>query len=174
MLRISKIVDYGILVLTHLAVRPAEFCSATELAATLGLGQPVVSKVLKLLAQHDLVISQRGAQGGYRLQRDARQINVAQIIDALEDQPFGLTECTAMPGICAVEDACHIRPHWMRINRIVRRTLESTTLADMLPEALAPVPDVMRDGMRPAVLARTASGLSVDAPAQPLPFRTGA
>ena len=52
MLRISKIVDYGILVLTHMATRPAHVCSASELAGTLGLGQPVVSKVLKLLAQH--------------------------------------------------------------------------------------------------------------------------
>lgn len=135
MLRISKIVDYGILVLTHLAGRPNEVCSATELAAALGLGQPVVSKALKLLAQHDLVVSTRGAQGGYRLQRDARRINIAQVIDALEEQPFGLTECTAVPGVCSVEDACHIRPHWIRINRIVRQTLESVTLADMLPGA---------------------------------------
>ncbi|MFA7438411.1 SUF system Fe-S cluster assembly regulator [Castellaniella sp.] len=171
MLRISKIVDYGILVLTHLAVRPTEFCSATELAAVLGLGQPVVSKALKLLAQHGLVASQRGAQGGYRLLRDARLINVAQIIDALEEQPFGLTECTAVPGVCSVEEACHIRPHWVRINRMVRKTLESTTLADMLPGALPPVPD----GVRPAVLARSAAGgARVDSPSQPFPFHPGA
>ncbi|MFT0531660.1 SUF system Fe-S cluster assembly regulator [Castellaniella hirudinis] len=139
MLRISKIVDYGILVLTHMAGRPAHICSAAELAAALGLGQPVVSKVLKLLAQHQLVVSIRGARGGYRLGRDAGQINVAEIIDALEDQPFGLTECTAMPGACSVEGACHIRTHWQRINLIVRHTLESVSLADMVDEAI-PVP----------------------------------
>ncbi|MGB3276524.1 MAG: SUF system Fe-S cluster assembly regulator [Castellaniella sp.] len=145
MLRISKIVDYGILVLTHMAARPTHVCSAAGLAGDLGLGQPVVSKVLKLLAQHDLVASTRGAHGGYRLGREAEHINVAQIIDALEEQPFGLTECTALPGACSVEGACHIRSHWQRINRIVRRTLESVTVADMLdgegPGALtAPTP----------------------------------
>ncbi len=132
MLRISKIVDYGILVLTHMAARPTHVCSAAGLAGDLGLGQPVVSKVLKLLAQHDLVASTRGAHGGYRLGRDADRISVAEIIDALEEQPFGLTECTALPGACSVEGACHIRSHWQRINRIVRRTLESVTVADML------------------------------------------
>ncbi|MFV0284465.1 MAG: SUF system Fe-S cluster assembly regulator [Castellaniella sp.] len=132
MLRISKIVDYGILVLTHMASRPTHVCSAAELAGDLGLGQPVVSKVLKLLAQHGLVASTRGAHGGYRLEREANQINIAEIIDALEEQPFGLTECTALPGACNVEGACHIRSHWQRINRIVRRTLESVTVADML------------------------------------------
>ncbi|MGB6006948.1 SUF system Fe-S cluster assembly regulator [Castellaniella sp.] len=139
MLRISKIVDYGILVLTHMAARPTHVCSAADLAASLGLGQPVVSKVLKLLAQHRLVSSTRGAHGGYRLERAANQINVAEIIDALEDQPFGLTECTAMPGACSVESGCHIRTHWQRINLVVRRTLESVTLADMLDEG-RPIP----------------------------------
>ncbi|MBV2181737.1 MAG: SUF system Fe-S cluster assembly regulator [Castellaniella sp.] len=134
MLRISKIVDYGILVLTHMATRPTHVCSAAELAGALGLGQPVVSKVLKLLAQHGLVASTRGAHGGYRLEREPDRINVAQIIDALEDQPFGLTECTALPGVCSVEGACHIRTHWQRINLIVRRTLESVTLANMVDD----------------------------------------
>src|SRR5690554_5548755 len=132
MLRISKIVDYGILVLTHMAAQRTHVCSAAELAGALGLGQPVVSKVLKLLAQPGLVTSTRGAHGGYRLGRPAEQINIAEIIDALEEQPFGLTECTAVPGVCSVEDACHIRPHWQRINLMVRRTLEGVSVADMI------------------------------------------
>ncbi len=131
MLRISKIVDYGILVLSHMARHATDVCSAAELAASLNLGPATVSKVLKLLAQHELVLSIRGARGGYRLGRMPQDINVAQIIDALEEQPFGLTECTAVPGVCSVEDACHIRPHWLRINNIVRQTLESVSLADM-------------------------------------------
>lgn len=132
MLRISKIVDYGILVLTHMARHPAHVCSAAELANTLNLGQPVVSKVLKLLAQHDLVSSTRGAHGGYRLSQDPADITIAQVIDALEDQPFGLTECTARPGVCSVEAACSVRPYWQRINAIVRSTLESVSVADMI------------------------------------------
>ncbi|WP_417277339.1 SUF system Fe-S cluster assembly regulator [Castellaniella sp.] len=156
MLRISKIVDYGILVLTHMALQPTHVCSAAELASGLGLGQPVVSKVLKLLAQHRLVTSTRGAHGGYRLERDAEQISVAEIIDALEDQPFGLTECTATPGACSVESGCHIRTHWQRINLIVRRTLESVTLADMLSDTSA-------------VPVSVAPVASVAAPARPIP-----
>ncbi|HEX7388410.1 MAG TPA: SUF system Fe-S cluster assembly regulator [Castellaniella sp.] len=138
MLRISKIVDYGILVLTHMAVHPTHVCSAAELAGALGLGQPVVSKVLKLLAQHELVASTRGAHGGYRLGRTAEHITVAQVIDALEDQPFGLTECTALPGVCSVEAACRVRPYWQRINAVVRRTLESVSVADMVAGEIPP------------------------------------
>uniref|UniRef100_UPI0033410E79 SUF system Fe-S cluster assembly regulator n=1 Tax=Castellaniella defragrans TaxID=75697 RepID=UPI0033410E79 len=140
MLRISKIVDYGILVLTHMAACPTPVCSAAELADALGLGQPVVSKVLKRLAQHGVLESIRGARGGYRLSRPAERINIAQIIDALEEQPFGLTECSAIPGACSVEEGCHIRPHWQRINLMVRRTLEAVSVADMIRgETIHPV-----------------------------------
>lgn len=131
MLRISKIVDYGTLVLTYMAARPSHVYSATDLANALGLGQPVVSKVLKLLNQSEIVFSLRGAHGGYKLNLPADQISIAQVLDALEEQPFGLTECTAMPGVCSVEADCHIRPHWQRINDIVRHSLESVSIADM-------------------------------------------
>ncbi|MEB2399143.1 MAG: SUF system Fe-S cluster assembly regulator [Alcaligenaceae bacterium] len=139
MLRISKIIDYGTLVLTHMAGCPDRMFSAADLAATLGLGQPTVSKILKLLGQRELVKSSRGARGGYMLGRPAESISIADIIDALEEQPFGLTECTALPGACSVESGCHIRTNWQRINAIVRRTLENVSVADMIHPAATPM-----------------------------------
>lgn len=132
MLRISKIIDYGTLILTYMAGTPNQVISAADLASSLGLGPATVSKVLKSLGQHGLVTSTRGARGGYSLSRPAPEINLAQIIDALDEQPFGLTECTSTPGVCSVEADCHIRTNWERINAIVRRTLEEVTVADMI------------------------------------------
>lgn len=150
MLRVSKIIDYGTLVLTYMASYPERLFSAADLASTLGLGQPVVSKVLKALGHHGLVKSSRGAKGGYTLGRPPEQISIAQIIDALEEQPFGLTECSATPGACYFEAGCHIRPNWQRINAIVRRTLEDTSLADMMRPVSSP------RGPRPGSRADTA------------------
>lgn len=132
MLRVSKIIDYGTLLLTHMASDPQRVFSATDLASALGLGQPVVSKVLKSLAQREIVKSTRGARGGYALGRAPEDISIADIIDALDDQPFGLTECTATPGACSVEAACNIRSNWHRINAAVRKTLEQVSVADMV------------------------------------------
>ena len=132
MLRISKLIDYGTLVLTQLAHCPDRLFSASDLSSTLGLGQPTVSKVLKMLAAHQLVRGVRGARGGYTLSRSADQISVADIVDALDEQPFGLTECTSTPGVCNLEAGCQIRVNWQRINDIVRRTLEDVSVADMM------------------------------------------
>ncbi len=135
MLRISKLTDYGTLIMTHMAGLPGRVHSAAELAEALGLGLPTVSKVLKTLGRHELVSSQRGAHGGYVLTRPPAEITVADVIDALEDQPFGLTECSASTGICSMEGDCRIRDNWLRINTVVRQALQSVTVADMVHPA---------------------------------------
>lgn len=131
MLRVSKIIDYGTLVLTHMANYPQRYFSAADLAGILGVGLPTISKVLKILGHHDLVRSMRGAHGGYVLSRPAEKISIAQVVDALDEQPFGLTECSATPGSCSFESDCRIKSNWLRINNIVRRTLEDISIADM-------------------------------------------
>lgn len=135
MLRISKLTDYGTLVMTHMASFPGRQFSANEIALALNLGVPTVSKVLKSLGRHGLVTSIRGLRGGYALSRPAREITVADIVDALEDKPFGLTECSALSGLCNHEDGCGIRTNWQRINLIVRRALEEVRLDEMVRPA---------------------------------------
>ncbi|ENO95982.1 SUF system Fe-S cluster assembly regulator [Thauera phenylacetica] len=132
MLRISKLTDYGTLILTHMAGHPGRVHSAAGLAEALGLGLPTVSKVLKTLGRHELVSSQRGAHGGYALARPPNRITVADVIDALEEQAFGLTECSSSSGVCAIESDCRIRENWMRINTVVRQALQAVNIADMV------------------------------------------
>jgi len=136
MLRISKLTDYGTLIVTHMASEPDRVISATELADALGLGLATVSKVLKALSRQGLVLSQRGTRGGYVLSRPPTQISVADIIDALEEQPFGLTECSASSGVCNLETGCRIRDSWMRINTVVRQALQTVSIAEMTPAPL--------------------------------------
>ena len=132
MLRVSRLTDYGTMVMGHMALFPQRLFSAADLAATLGLGAPTVAKVLKCLARHELVTSVRGLRGGYSLARPPERITVADIVDALEEQPFGLTECSATSGLCDIENACRIRANWRSISAVVRRALEDVSLADMV------------------------------------------
>ena len=92
MLRVTKLADYGIVMLTHFATQTGTH-NARDIAPVVRLPLPVVSKVLKLLAKHGLLESQRGIKGGFRLARSAETITVAQIIRALEG-PIAVTECT--------------------------------------------------------------------------------
>jgi FeS assembly SUF system regulator len=131
MIRLSRLSDYGIVLMAHLAGHAdAGPHNARELAHEAGLPLPVVSKLLKLLAREGLLESQRGAKGGYSLARPARTITASQMITALEG-PIGLTECSVHPGQCIQEASCHVREPWQRINDVVRRALAGVTLADL-------------------------------------------
>jgi FeS assembly SUF system regulator len=131
MVRMSKLTDYGTVVMTYLARRPDAMHSAGEIAVDTHLALPTVSKVLKLLARDGLLVSSRGARGGYGLARPAQTISMAEIIRAMEG-PIALTECSDEAGQCVQEPLCSIGGHWQRINQAMRETLEGIKLADMI------------------------------------------
>ena len=130
MLRLSKLTDYGTVILSYMARHPENVYSVAEMASAIGVMPPTASKILKALAKRNLVQSRRGSKGGYVLSRSPAEISIAEIIDALES-PFGLTECGAAAGLCGKEDLCRIRGQWQHINQIVRGTLAQVTLSDM-------------------------------------------
>ena len=123
MLRISKMADYGTIVLTHMAQRPDELHNARSLAEHTQLTVATVSKLLKSMLNKGLLVSQRGAKGGYSLAREAREITVADIVTAL-DGNFGLTECSHHPGQCSMETSCDMRTNWRLISEAVLNALK--------------------------------------------------
>ena len=131
MLRMTKQADYAIVLLTHMAVSPERQLNASEAAEETELPQPIVSKILKLLAKRELLISHRGAKGGYRLARTAERISVAEVIEAVEG-PIAITECVDdTPGECTQEPICPVRSNWQRINEAVRQALAEITVDEM-------------------------------------------
>ncbi len=129
MLRMSKLTDYGTVVLAQLAASDAGWTTAGQVAQATHLGPPTVSKLLKALVHAGLVISSRGVQGGYALARPAAAISAAEILDALEG-PVAITECSSTSG-CDLESYCRVGTAWQRINTSIRKALEGVSLADL-------------------------------------------
>jgi len=129
MLRISKLTDYAILIMVELT-RDREILSAHSLAERIHVEIPTASKVLKLLAGAGLLESYRGANGGYRVQRPAGAISVAEVIAAIEG-PIAMTECSVEEGLCSQEDNCDLRGNWQRISLAVSKALQEVSLAEM-------------------------------------------
>ncbi|HJV84257.1 MAG TPA: SUF system Fe-S cluster assembly regulator [Noviherbaspirillum sp.] len=138
MLRLSKMADYGTVVLTAMVNEPDRSRSSAEIAAAIHVPAPTVSKILKMLARSGLVTSLRGAKGGYLLSRPPGKISMADIIDAM-DGPIGMTECSVTPGLCVQETACAIRVNWQRVNRAVLGVLQEMTLDQMVQPVIQPV-----------------------------------
>lgn len=132
MLRITRLADYGIVLMTRFASdRKGTVHTARGLAADSRVPLPTVSKILKAFAHVGILESHRGAAGGFSLARDPQRLSVAEIIEAL-DGPIAMTECLGeTPGTCEIENGCPVRSNWDRINRSVRQALEGLSIADM-------------------------------------------
>lgn len=134
MLRLSKLTDYAVVVLVRLSGEASSghppVQTSTGIAAATGVPEPTVAKVLKALAGKGLVISQRGARGGYRLARSLDVIAVAEVIEAI-DGPIAITTCVDGAGGCEAERLCPIRGRWDPVNTAVRDALATITLGDM-------------------------------------------
>ena len=141
MIRLTRLTDYGILLLTTFARSDGRQRSARELASEARLPLPTVSKLLKLLARSGLLEAHRGVKGGFTLARTPDRITIAEVIDALEG-PIGVTECSSHDdgGGCGIVRTCITRGHWMKINQAVLGALRGITLAEMArPTDEAPV-----------------------------------
>ncbi|MBI1195831.1 MAG: SUF system Fe-S cluster assembly regulator [Gammaproteobacteria bacterium] len=130
MLRLSKLTDYGVLLMTHMAASDSGTYSAVALAEATRVPLPTVSKVLKLLSRQRLVESIRGPRGGYRLARSPARITVGEIVRCLEGG-IALTECSRDDAECEQAPFCVSGNGWKRINAAVRDALGTISLADM-------------------------------------------
>ena len=139
MIRMSKLTDYGIVLLTHMAMgAEGRVHTAQDLAEASGVPLPTASKILKQLARAGLVVSQRGRKGGYSLARSADDVSVADIICAIEG-PIGITDCgTEVAGACSLEAICAARSRWGPISRAIALALGGVRLSAMRPGPARP------------------------------------
>lgn len=131
MLRLNRITDYAVVVLTQMANEPDKRVTAPQLSEESNVPAPTVAKVLKALAKEGVLASQRGVNGGYRLARPAGDISMLEVIRALEG-PISLTACVdGAEGDCNVELLCPVRGNWDRVNTAIRSALADVSLEDM-------------------------------------------
>ena len=131
MIRLSRLADYGMILMTHIASSPEPLHTAHAVADATHVPEPTVGKILKALSRHGLLDSHRGAGGGYELARPAADISAAQIIAAL-DGPIALTECLdSDTGPCFLENFCPTRGNVYKINQAIRQALDDVSLAEL-------------------------------------------
>ena len=132
MIRMSKLTDYAIVILAHLA-RGEPTLTAQSLATRSRVPLPTVSKLCKELSRAGLLKSHRGRHGGYSLTRPPELISVAEVVEALEG-PIALTDCGS-PGAepCGIEPYCVAKGTWDPVSRAVQAALRALPLSEIGP-----------------------------------------
>jgi FeS assembly SUF system regulator len=136
MIRLSKLTDYGFVILTRFVNDGANGVhNARDVAAEVHLPLPTVSKLLKTFARAGLLTAHRGVKGGYSLARKAEEITVADIVMALEG-PISMTDCISddRDTSCMLELMCPMKGKWRGINDMLQNTLNAMTLASIVSQ----------------------------------------
>ena len=143
MIILSKLADYGVIVAAHLAAHSDRQINAAALAAETRLPQATVAKVLKSLARARIVSALRGATGGYRLARDARDITTLEVIRCI-DGPIILTQCFTEhdePIECDQSEMCPVREPLRKVHEGILRLLSGITISDLSSDDM-PIPAI--------------------------------
>lgn len=145
-MRLSSMADYAVVAMVAAArhcgdlreadgapvVEARARANAGQLALETGLPAPTVQKLVSRLVAAGLLTSARGAGGGLSLARDACDISLADIVEAVEG-PIALTPC--VEGIshdCAPGLGCIVRPHWPVVNEALRLALSGVPLTRLM------------------------------------------
>lgn len=111
-----------------------EYITVISISEKLGISKIYLEQVFSLLKRGGLVISVKGAQGGYQLSRMPRQITVLQVLSAVELSLFEPTESTVESNAPDIEKAMRISA-FDRLDSAVTESLSSVSLADLSSEA---------------------------------------
>ncbi len=127
--------EYGLRCLLQVARHHgSQPLTISEIAEAEGLSPEYTAKLMRALRKGGLVVSTRGAGGGYHLARPAAAITPWQVIEVLGGSFFPDGFCDSHPGQlsdCVHTTDCAVRSLWRKVEGAMRTLLESVTLADL-------------------------------------------
>lgn len=130
-MRITMKGDYGLRAMIDLAAHYGRGpMPSSEIAARQCIPEHFLDQLLITLRRAGLLKSQRGPQGGHMLARHPAQINMAEVIRALEGQT-AIIECLPTPQSCQLSPGCAMRGIWAQIEDYAQQLLSSTTLEQL-------------------------------------------
>ena len=131
-MRLTRGSDYGMRGMVYMARQPVgQVCLVSQVAAAEDLPESYLAKIFQDLARNRLLISHRGAKGGFSLVSEPEEINLLQIIEAVEG-PIALAPCLDVREGCERIKICEIYEALDSAQTQLTLVLKTTTLADLV------------------------------------------
>lgn len=138
-MKISASVEYGARLMVCLGhLKDGEALTGEKLSTMENIPRAYVDQILQRLRKAGLVDSQRGAQGGYHLAHEPKDISLGAMMRAVDGMIFEdvCGKYASGENQCAHVGGCGIRPVWMKLTSMIEDYLEKVTLSDLLEEAV--------------------------------------
>lgn len=136
MFQLSRKAEYAIRAMICLAQRPVDgITSLNQIALSAEASQTFLAKILQQLGREGMVRSIRGAAGGFQLGRRARDINLLEIIEAIEG-PIYMNRCLMREGLCERDTICPVHPVWKAVQQRMNNIMLGITLEYLVPNRI--------------------------------------
>jgi len=130
-MQITRQADYAVRAVLHLARNHDQRTATSLIAAEQRIPPSFLAKIVSQLSIAGLLHTSRGARGGVTLAREAKDITLLEVIEAI-DGPIQLNECVGDKGACSFDDTCPLRPVWCDAQEELVGRLKSTNFAAMV------------------------------------------
>ena len=131
-MKLTSAADYAVRAMIHLACLPeSDFVLRTDIAAAQRIPTSFMATILRSLVRGGLLRSSRGVNGGFALSRPASEIQMLEIVEAIEG-PLALADCTPNGKGCSWHHECPAAVVWCRLQESMRETLRGVTLEDLV------------------------------------------
>ena len=139
--------DYAMRAIVEISVAPDGRAKAEQIASAQDIPLGFLRGILTDLRRSGLIVSQRSANGGFRLARPASEITIAEVVRSVEG-PLALVRGLRPTELDYPGATAPLRDVWIALRANLRAVLDHTTIADVadgrLPElvrSLAADPD---------------------------------
>ncbi len=136
-MQITRQADYAVRAVLHLSRTGDQRTATSVIAEEQRIPPSFLAKIISQLSIAGLLHTSRGARGGVTLARDAKDITLLEVIEAI-DGPIKLNECVGDSGTCSFEENCPLRPVWCDAQEELVGRLKGTNFADMLVKGQVP------------------------------------
>jgi Rrf2 family transcriptional regulator, nitric oxide-sensitive transcriptional repressor len=134
-LTLTKFTDHSLRLLIYLGLHQDRLVSVGEISRAYRVSPHILVKVVQLLTEQELIVSVRGRNGGLRLNKPPKGINVGRLIRRTEPG-WDLVECfDGVRNTCPIDGACELKGALQSAQRAFLDVLDAHTLADFLPRA---------------------------------------
>lgn len=134
MFKLSKKTEYGIIALQHMMTMGDGVATVKEMSERHNISKPLLAKICQQLAKSKLIQSVQGSRGGYTLKKDASQISLAAVMEAIEG-PIHIVDCTNGHHICHRNEVCTLKLGLNPVEQELAAFLQGVTLDAFMPAA---------------------------------------
>ena len=131
-MRLTSFTDYSLRVLIYLAVKGEDSATIAEIADSYGISKNHLMKVVQELSRKGYLFACRGKNGGLRLKIRPADINVGELVRAMEND-LALAECLGRNNQCILTPACTLQALFAEALEAFLGVLDGYTLEDILP-----------------------------------------